>query len=183
MPIFNYSGGSTDAWGETPAGVFDDTGTFLYICASNTKECKTWIPFAITDIPKNTIITNAYVTWIAAETRTDTIDIAIGAENSGNAVAPTTNAILQAKTSTATLHYYTISNYTVGNSYSYTCTTAVQEFINHASYAQGNTLGLMVFNPFGSTQRHRIASYENTTYNQPIITIETGGFVPLFLEG
>jgi hypothetical protein len=79
---------------------------------------------------------------------------------------------LNARTLTTAYNNATLAAYTLGTEYTYDVTTAVQEVLDRAGFIAGNTLAILVHdNGSSANQLRNWASYENTTYTEPILQI------------
>lgn len=76
------------------------------------------------------------------------------------------------RTTTTANYTYNPAGYTAGDEYTYDVTNAVQEVINRAGWASGNTLAVIVDSPTPSgSNRRQVASYDNATYTEPILVL------------
>jgi hypothetical protein len=70
-------------------------------------------------------------------------------------------------------------NYVQGTQYSYDVTAAVQEIVNRAGWAAGNTLAILVTDVVqGNTNRRQIATFESDSFAEPTLTIVAPYFLP-----
>jgi hypothetical protein len=146
-----------------------------------------WIPFVVA-ITKGWTITSALIKLVAATTLSGTTcKIKVGCEAADNPATPTDRADLAGRSfSTAFTQDDNVASWTIGTTYQFDITTAVQEIINRAGWASGNVLAVMILDNGSSNPAYRdCCSFENTTYNLPILyvtaTAPAGGVPAQFM--
>jgi len=181
-----YNATTDDCWGQYEpdppyTGSFEDTVNVLYIAhGAGYGIAKTWIPFTVT-LPAGIVITTATIKWYASQSRADSIAVKIGCEDADNPSKPATWAALNGRVMTTAFLAASISDYTAGNQYSYTITSAVQEVLSRAGWASGNTLAVLIHNNGTSDDlRQQFAAYEHATYAQASLEIVYEPFIPRF---
>jgi hypothetical protein len=184
-----YSGAAGDCYiypGDTTS--FDSTSIAYGLGNLNEDyNWKTWIPFTV-DLPQATVIESATITFVATYMgqQKQPVKIKIGCDDRGIATAPTTYADLNSRTMTSNV---TVDDnmpfWNPGSTYSYDITTAVQEILNRTDWVNaappnGNLLAVMIVDNgsgegwYEHYDYHReAASYENTTYDPPLLKILT----------
>lgn len=186
MATFTYNdSGAGDCWGNT-GGDFDNTDTNLYIggfAGGTLNNVTTWIPFTVADLPKNTVITSATLRFVSTITRTNDVLMRLGCEAADNPSAPTNNGDLLGRTQTSAFTDDTITGWVTGTPFELDVTSAVQEILNRAGWAVGNTMAILIKdNGTELDNRGRIASYENVTYDKPQLIIVVNSFIPMILD-
>ncbi len=94
-------------------------------------------------IPKNAMITGAYIEFVADENNSQTTSLTISAEATGNAAPITTTpfAVSNKIKTTVTANWSNIPAWTAGNTYtSDDISTVVQEIISRADWQSGNAM-------------------------------------------
>jgi hypothetical protein len=166
---------SDDQYGVSDGG-WSKTSTGIALGNINVSDATTraWIPFVV-NIPNAVDITSA-IFKVRAENNYSgtTVKIKIGCEAADNPSAPTNKTTLYARTmTTAYLTNNNVSAWTAGTEYSFDVTTAVQEVLDGAGWASGNTMAILIFDNGSSTDVSRVfASEENVSYAQAILEIE-----------
>ena len=174
MATSTLSTTTNDCYGRASGSVFDIAGTVLELGKISDDPCKAWIPFVV-PILKNTTVLTATIKLVANNTRSGaTCKLRFGCEAADNPSAPSTWATLNSRTMSAA---YTDDNnvaaQTAGTEYTWNITTAVQEILNRAGWASGNTMAVLIHENAGSSGSQRtVASYDNVTYTEPILVIE-----------
>lgn len=172
MTTLNFSAGSADLWGDSSGGLHDGTNQLrLGDGSSSGAPDRAWIPFAVT-FPRATIVT-ATLTLVGSATRTETIALKVGCEAADNASAPADWTALAAKTLTTSYTSTGIAtNVTAGDSYAIDVTAAVQEVLNRAGWAYGNTLAILIVDDgTGGGDFHDFATVENPTHGEATLSI------------
>ncbi len=185
MTIVTFSAGTGDCWGRRNPdppndSSFTPSGTFLYLGHDTAIGyfVKDWIPFVV-NLPRGLQIKSARIKWIATTSRSENVSVYIGCEAADNPSAPTNMADLEGRAWTASYLTTALAAYTIGVQYSYDITGAVQEILNRAGFAVGNTIAVLVENA-GSVNDNRrlVASAENGTYGGAILEIDFEEFIP-----
>lgn len=169
-----------DCWTNKPSiGTFDSTSGDLYVAGTSgaTDDIKTWIPFVV-PLPKNKVIVSATLRVVATGTDTFACNGVFGCEAADNPSAPVSHADLWARTMTTANSTLAIPIETVGVSYDFDVTAAVQEVLNRAGWANSNTLAVFITDPLSSVRWRRWASFENATYTEPQLLITSEYFLP-----
>jgi hypothetical protein len=166
--------GSGDSTGNS-SPYFSGTSTSLQAGKSTTYAIKSWIPFANATVAQASSITSATLKLTASTSRSETtVKLLFGCEAADNAnTAPTDWTTLNAKTmSAATTADNNVAAWTAGTEYTFNITSCVQEIVNRAGFASGNTISILIFDN-GSTNdaRRNIAAEENTSYTEPVLVI------------
>jgi len=160
-----FSGDNVDAYVTAVYGAVVPTAYGNY---------RSWIPFVV-NIAKDTVLTSVSLAVIATQTNTSagTGYIILGCDNTGNATAPTNYNELNMRTLTAsTVTDLSQPIWVAGTTYTFNLLAPVQEIINHASWVSGNTLAVIIQGGSGSSADAKLfASYENSTYDEPKLTI------------
>jgi len=175
MVIATLSTTADDCYGRASGSVFSISGTGLELGKISDDPCKAWIPFTAVPFLKNTVIVSSTIKLVANNTRSGaTCKLRFGCEAADNPSAPSTWATLNSRTMSAA---YTDDNnvaaQTAGTEYTWNITTAVQEILNRAGWASGNTLAVLIHENGGSSGSQRtVASFDNTTYAEPKLVIE-----------
>lgn len=177
---FTISANSGDCWTNRPADpTFENTTGNLYVAGTGggSDNIKTWIPFTV-PLPKNKTIVSATLRVVATGTDTFATDAYFGCEAADNPSAPVSHADLWARTLTTANSLLSIPVETVGVSYDFDITPAVQEVINRAGWAVNNTLAVFVVDNLQNARWRRWASVEHATYAEPKLLITAPVFVP-----
>ena len=127
------------------------------------------------NLPQGLQIISATVYWTASRSRSDGCATKIGCEDADNPSAPTSKADISGRVLTSSYITASLAAYTAGVEYSYDVTGAVQEVLNRAGWAYGNTLAVLCDNTPGLGRRY-IAAAENTTYDGPRLAITYDAF-------
>ena len=180
MTTLTYSTTAADcsaASGDT----LDATETSLYLGGhptSDDTDKRAWIPFVV-NLPNAYPLISATIRWVANDDRSGEVLVSIYCEAADTAAAPADTTALLAKTLTTNNYDYSLDAYTTGVEYSYDITTAVQEVLNRAGWASGNTLAVIV-DDNGSIlfRRRHIASFEDATYAEAKLDLVFSGYVP-----
>lgn len=181
------SAGVGDCWG-TPAGFFyQGTGTLFLghdTGVGNTHLTRVWIPFTV-NLPKGKLIASATLKFVASQDRSDTIDVQIGCEAADNPSTPNNagdgdSGDVTIRPLTSAYTSYSPGAFTAGTEYSVGVTAAVQEILNRAGWASGNTMAIFIksLSTGANDWRRLIASNEHATYTEPKLEIYITGFVP-----
>jgi hypothetical protein len=173
---------SNDCWGSAGESLNTGTGN-AYVGGTTTSSDPpiVWMPFASIGLPQGKTITAATL-YLRATAAGDSAcgDIRLHAEATDNATStPASWADLSSR-STTTANTYPITKPTSsGTQYSYDVTSIVQEILNRAGWALGNTLALMLTTvTWDSTKRCQISLSENATYSEPTLQISYEDFAP-----
>lgn len=178
MDSLEFTGGAGDCWADEVQFYAGQTehqlaGTNLL----GSSQVWNWIPFTV-NLPQRITLISATVYWTATRDRSDTCATYIGCEDADDPSTPTSltdirNRVLTSNFSTVN----PIEGYTTGTEYGYDITDAVQEVLDRAGWAYGNTLAVYCDNTPGIGRRY-IAASENATYDPPRLVIEFEDFVP-----
>lgn len=184
MPsTLTFSATANDLWATQNESEYYDTTATLFLCHSNASgdawRAHDWIPFTLL-LPRRQII-SATLKFYATQDRSDTILCNVGCEDADNPSKPADAADLKSRVmTTARVSNYSPAAFTAGTQYSITLTTAVQEVLDRAGWAYGNTLAVL-FNGLSTganDARRLIASVENATYTEPRLEIVVDDYVP-----
>lgn len=176
MATVNISTGTGDCQGDS-SGTFSSTGTTLAIGSTSAdgRTTKAWMPFTV-NIGKGIYVASATLRVIAAVSRSaTTVKIKVGCEAADSPSTPTTWADLNGRTlSTAFTTDNNVVAMTAGTEYTWSVTSAVQEILNRAGWASGNTMAILIQDN-GSTADvvRTLAANENVSYTEPILQIVT----------
>lgn len=153
---------------------FDATGQTCTIGKSaGGDDWKTWLPFVV-PLDKSLVITSATLKVIASgNLSADTMRFKVGCEAADNPAAPILWAQLDGRTlSTAYNTQSFTTNWTAGTEYTFDITTAVQEILDRAGWASGQTMAVLIIdNGSDAGALREFASEENTTKNPPVLEI------------
>jgi hypothetical protein len=182
--LLTFVTNANDCWGDN-AGDFVGNANPLYlghdnIGVGNTHRTHVWIPFIVT-LPQGKKIEWAKINWYASGTRADDpVFVRIGCEDADNPLPPVSAGDVTGRVLTAAYIEYELVPYVAGTLYTYGCTGAVQEVLDRPGWVAGNTLAILVRNPYSDTSdnRRHVAAYEHTTYDPPFLQIYLTGFVP-----
>ena len=161
--------------GADSGGGYSDTATFIEI-GSNTaggQTCRAWIPFTVT-LWNSLVITSATLKVKAAGNGSNTTcKVKVGCEAADNPSKPTTKTDLYNRTlSTAYTTNNNVASWTAGTEYTFDITTAVQEILNRAGWASGNTMAVLIQDNGSSISAERqIAAYEHASYAEAKLDI------------
>jgi hypothetical protein len=169
MTTYTYTAGATDCWGDDAAQFFSDTD-YLWLGGSALGWARTWIPFVV-NLPKNKVIKSATFSVVCTVTRAGGPALKIGCEASDNPTAPTDNAGVMGRLFTTAFTSVAQEDYTAGTTYTYDVTTAVQEILNRAGWAAGNTMAIYIAHTGTLGDRRQIAAVEHLTYAAPQLTV------------
>lgn len=155
---------SGDIWTNLTNIDFGKVGTAVKNC---------WLPFVVT-LGKNIPIISATLKVVCSSSGSSTtVKIKAGCEAADNPSNPTT--IASAASRVLTSAYTTndnVASWTAGNEYTFDITTAVQEVLNRAGWASGNTMAVMIVDNGSSNSASRsFASNEHATYAEPKLEI------------
>ena len=177
MATFNYTAGAGDCWG-SQLGAFFATGAFLVFgdtASGGGANSNAWIPFAV-NLTKGRVLVSATLKVIAsASLSATTCKVRVGCEDADNPSTPSGYVDLLARTTTtAYVEDNNVAAWTAGTEYTFDVTAAVQEVLDRAGWAIGNTLAVILADN-GSTDDvgRQIASSENTSYAEAILTVVT----------
>jgi hypothetical protein len=168
MAVINVSAGAGDCWGY-PSNIYTTTDYMIIGVTS-----RVWVPFVV-NITKNTLINSALIKFRATQNRaTTTVKAIFGCEAADNPSAPSTWASLSSRAITsAYLTNNNVGSWTLGSEYTFDITSSVQEIINRSGWSSGNTLAVLIIDNGTSAGAERIAApVENTSYTEPILTID-----------
>ena len=172
--------GSGDCWADVDDN-FEPTGQFMWMGGTPAIDGnpKAWIPFVV-NLPRLLDIDSAVIKWFASQSRSDdTVKVLIGCELADNPAAPDSKGSLFARSMTSAKLTVNLEHYTAGTQYSYDITDSVQEILNRAGWASGNTLAVLVFDNGTTTDKRRqVATVENPTYQEPVLEITFPTFFP-----
>lgn len=179
MSQFTYSTTASDLWGSSSDGVVNtDDRHYLGTNGGGGSFVKNWIPFTI-NLPKGLIITTATLKVIAVATRSDYVDLDIGCEAADNPSAPADWTALNARTLSTAFTNWVVPAFTSGNEYTVDITTAVQEILNRAGWASGNTMAILAKNNATVAGAfRRFAASEHATSTEPILVIDFPSHIP-----
>ena len=163
-----FSATSGDVWGDT-GGTIYPTNNDLVLQVN----ARTWIPFTITNIFHGATIVGATLKLVAKDSQSGTaVKQKFGCEAADNPSAPANWTELASKTlTTAYLTDNNVAAWTDGTEYTFDITTAVQEIIDRAGWASGNTLAVLIVDNSTTGGVRKIASYEHATYAEPKLEI------------
>jgi hypothetical protein len=184
MTTLNISDGTGDCWCANTGG-FDNTATSLYNGKGAVNIYKAWMPFVVT-LPKLGIVSATLKVIAFQNDSGTTCKLKIGCEAADNPAAPVSQAQLDART--LTTDYTTDNNvaaWTIGTEYTWDITTAVQEILNRAGWASGQTMAVLIHDNGSSANAQRvISSSEHLTYTEPILSIvyNLGGQVIIWVS-
>lgn len=173
MSTIIVNGSSGDCYGDF-GGFFDATGTGMLLCKRPTGDLtKAWIPFSM-PVSKGVVLTSAKITWEALADLGGYAPVRIGCEDADNPSAPASWSDLNGRAMGSSYASYELHDpYAIGNDYTYDITAAVQQIMNRAGFAIGNTLAVMVFdNGSDPGVRRSIAAFEHASTPQPYLTLE-----------
>ena len=175
MTTATFIAGSGDCWGSGQPS-FSATSTNLGIgnVSASDYTAHAWIPFVNSSVPKGTVIIQATLYVVATTTESTTpVKLKIGCEAADNPSAPSSKIDLFGRTLTTA--YTTDDNvaaWTAGTTYSWNITTAVQEILDRAGCAIGNTIAVFIKDNASTINKSRgIASSEHLTYAEAILEI------------
>ncbi len=150
--IKNYSGqvnsGANDVEERVPDGSIDATSTDLDLMVDDGNTYST-VGVRITNIniPAGAVIMNAYLQFTADEVQSDTTNLSINAEATGNSPAFSNIAYsVSSKTRTnATATWNNIAPWTIANTYNSTdISTVIQEIIDRGDWSSGNAMTFLL---------------------------------------
>ena len=174
MTTVNISTATGDLYGRAVGPVLDNSGGTIELGKIASDPCKAWIPFVV-PLLNSTVLVSATLKLVANTSRSGTTGkLRFGCVAVDDASAPGTWAALNALTmTTAYTDDDSVAAQTAGVEYTWNITTAVQEIINRAGWASGNTIGVLIFENGGDNATQRtLASYDNETYTEPILSID-----------
>lgn len=180
MSTFQYVTTAADLWGNSSDGIIDTDDILEFgALSSGGQPDRVWIPFVV-NLPKIPVVTSAYLKIVGAQTRSDVLDLKFGCEAVDNAVAPANWGDLSAKPFTTAVTFTGIAtNVVAGTEYLVDIRTAVQEILNRAGWAFGNTIAVLAVDDGTSNgDFHRFAAFEHVTYAAPILEITFDNFIP-----
>ena len=177
MATFNYTAGAGDCWG-SQLGAFFATGTFVAFgdsASGGGANSNAWIPFVV-NLTQGRVLVSATLKVIASENKSGTTcKVRVGCEDADNPSTPISYSDLLARTmTTAYVDNNNVAAWTAGTEYSFDVTAAVQEVLDRAGWAIGNTLAVILADngSFNDITRN-FASSENTSYAEAILTVVT----------
>lgn len=182
MTTLTLSGLVGDCWA-APNGDFKSGTNTLFLGhdtgTGNTYRTSVWIPFTV-NLPQGKQIISATIKLVAATTRGDYISLRAGCEDADNPSTPVDVGDIVGRVMTSAYADWSFSGSTAGQEYTKDITTAVQEVLDRAGWAAGNTLAVLIKNVVSDSTDNRIvmASQENATYTEPILVIVYNSFVP-----
>lgn len=178
MSTFTFSAGAGDCWGSSATGVVD-TDTNAYLGRENgSSKVRDWIPFTV-NLPKSLVITSATLKVIATVNRSDFVSVFMGCEDADNPTMPTDWSDILGRSLTSGFTAVEVDAYTNGDEHTYDITTAVQEILNRAGWAPGNTMAVLIIDdatPSGAWRR--FATLEHATFAEPKLEIVFPSFIP-----
>lgn len=176
MATITLSGLVGDCWG-TPNGFFYQGTTTLFLGhdngVGNVNRSTVWIPFTL-NLPQGKQITSATLKMVCTQSRAEAISVRVGCEDADNPSTPVDDSDILARVQTSAYSTWNFASSTAGVEYTKGITTAVQEVLDRPGWASGNTLAVLIKNVVSDATADRVlmASYENTTYTEPILVIE-----------
>lgn len=171
---------ASDLYGNSNS-VYRDTYSYLMLGRNSSGYTfKAWLPFTAA-IDQGTSITSATLK-LRCQTASSgtTCKFKIGCDDQDNPSKPATWAALDARVqTTAVLTVASEPAWTLGTEYTYDITSAVQEIIDRAGFASGNTIAvLIVDNGSNIGAERQAAAYEDATYTEAILEIVYSGAPP-----
>lgn len=154
-------------YGNTETGLI--VGYYLSTYRSNSSQ-----RFLNVTIPPGSLITTAYVTYVAAASYTNTMSaLTLGFFDTDDAAAATSEATAEAQTQTTATTSWTPSNHTAGTSYNTpSLVSSLQEVIDRAGWASGNDVVLIIRAPTAANNYRSLASWDHATYAAPLLYVE-----------
>jgi len=177
MTTFNYTTTTDDCYGGVSGSAFYNALNTIAIgdIGATGSNAKAWIPFVV-NLKQGRVLVSATLRVVASVNKSDTTcKVLVGCEDADNPAAPTSWAELDARgLTTAYLTDNNVAAWTAGTEYTFDITTAVQEVLDRAGWAAGNTLAVLIHDN-GSTDdiNRQFASSENATYAEAILTVVT----------
>lgn len=179
MSTFTYSTNANDCWGAVGSITLGSTTLYMGGNPGTDDNTTDWIPFVVPDIPKGTVIVSATLRLIAFENSSDAVNVRMGCEAADNPSTPVSGTDIVGRVLTTAFTDFSLVAYTAGVEYTYDVTAAVQEILNRAGWAPGNTLAVLIKdNDASDSLRHRVAAFEDTTYTEPRLDIVVESFIP-----
>lgn len=179
MTVMTISCLSTDCWGSGVYGLVTG-GTTGYLGGTNNfnEDVRNWIPFTIT-LPHGLIIQSAVIRFVAASSRSESLNVQLACEAADFLPAPANLADLFGRTLTSAKSTESFGAWTSGVEYSYDITGSVQEILNRAGFAYGGSLAVIIDNNGHQTDHRReIVMSEHATLVEPLLNITFAPFVP-----
>jgi hypothetical protein len=175
-----YNAGLGDCWGTTFAHLFDSTANEVLVGTDTTnidRNVRDWFPFVVA-LSRGAKVISATLNLTAISTSSSiTSSIQVGCEAADNVSTPSDENDLLARVFTTAVVNTTLVQYTGGVVYSYDVTAAVQEVLNRSSWANGNTLAVMIQDTDSSPRVHHVYSANNGS-NVPQLVIVVNSFIP-----
>ena len=133
-----------------------------------------WYRFLNMTIPSAATITSATLQIVAANARTTTLNTLVRCDKSGSNPAQVSDvADALSRTRGSVSAAFSQTNWALGDVFSISVTSVVQEAINQAGWASGNAIQLFMdentSTPSGNTMF--VSAYENTTYAEAQLTV------------
>lgn len=178
-----YTSGSSDCYGESTTGTFDDDGFNLYAGHSDVNEnlYRAWIPFTIdfTSASGGIAIETVTLTVVASKSKgyvpENPCKLSIGFEGTVNPTAPTTETNLFGRTILGTPLNTTISEAWIeGESYTFDLTDSLKSIAGDSgvTWNNGDKIGIIIKDwGSGMGAYQTFAAYENPYYEKPQLTI------------
>lgn len=134
---------------------------------------KAWVPFTVNLRNRLKIFSATLKVRAASNKGGTTVKVKIGCEAADNPSAPANWSQLNARTlTTAYTTDDNVSAWTEGTEYSFDITTAVQEILNRAGWASGQTMAVLTADNGSTTGATReFASSENASYDEAKLVI------------
>ena len=172
----DYSCNAGDCWGSS-VGTFDNTGSDVWLLDSGGVDTRSWIPFTV-NISKGTSILSATLKLIASTTSGAASDnVTFGCEAADSPANPASKADLFTRAFTAATYVYSIGLYTIGTTYTYDITNAVQEILNRSGWANGNVMAILTKWTGSGPHPKKFVSNEGGA-NKAVLEILVNSMVP-----
>lgn len=175
---FAISAGGNDGYAILNGGTFDNSGTSMALGNTgtlSTTAAKGFLLFSSIAIPKNAVISTAYITFVAATTDSSTVcKVRIYAEAADNPTAPTTYGDLAGRSYSTAYASWTLAAQTAGTSYqSASLVSVIQEQVNRAGWSSGNNIHLILPDDSSDNNAQRDeATFEHASYTEPRLYVE-----------
>ena len=174
-PITDYTGqvnsGADDVEEILSDGsIYDNSSDLEFVSDPNRGDQAVGIRITNITVPKDAIITSAYLEFVADETQSMPTSLMISAEATGNALAipPTTNAVTSKIRTNATSSWTDIPAWTIGNTYTSTDMSAIiQELVSRGDWQSANAMTFII----EGTGRRTAESYEGDAALAPKLKI------------
>ena len=178
MTTLAISTSSNDCSGDTlPSFSNSSTGLPIGNISAGDQPTKVWIPFVV-PINRGVDIVSATLRVIAASSESgETVTVKVGCEAEDNPSAPGSWASLNGRTmTTAYTTVASVPSWMAGTEYTFDVTDAVQEILNRAGFANGNTIAILIHDNGSTPDKARtISADENTSYAAAILEIVYSG--------